>query len=325
MTTDKTIYRPGEQVRYRTVTLDLADLQVHREVPVALRVVDQDGQEVNDLGGEVVTKQGVSSGEFELPRFQPAGKQTLIAASPANDFPEARREFYVRPYRRPTLRQTLDFVHDSYVPGDEVEADLRVELADGEPARNVPLAVTAETGDRKFFKLHTMTNDQGSYRVRFNLPAEVDAGQTVLNVTTGKEAQEQLSERIPIHQGRVTVEFFPESGDLVRDLANRVYFFAHDSLERPVHIRGRVVDGQGRKVAELQTIRDGRGVFALTPARDERYRLLLDQPADVTDQPELPPTSTRQFVAIDAGPGVFAPARRSRLNSPPRKVALWRS
>ena len=178
LTTDKTIYRPGEQVRYRTVTLDRADLQVHREVPVALRVVNEEGEEVNGLGGQVTTKKGVGSGEFELPQFQPPGKQTLIAASPTDDFPEARREFEVRPYRTPAPAADAGFRPRQLRPGDEVEADLRVELADGKPARNVPLAVTAESGARKFFNLHTMTNDQGSYRVRFNLPAEVDPGQS---------------------------------------------------------------------------------------------------------------------------------------------------
>jgi len=325
VTTDKTIYRPGERVRYRTVTLDRADLQVHREVPVAFRVVNEEGEELNGLGGEVVTKKGVGSGEFELPRFQPSGKRTLIAASPTGDFPEARREFEVRPYRTPALRQTLDFARDSYGPGDEVEADLRVELADGKPARNVPLAVRAESGGQKFFNLHTMTDDQGSYRVRFNLPAQVEPGQTVLNVTTGKEVQEQISELIPVHQGRVTVEFFPESGDLVPNVLNRVYFFARDALDRPVHIRGRVVDGPGRQVAQVQTTRDGRGVFALRPARDQRYRLLIDQPSDIADQLDLPQASSRQFVAINAGPGVFpagAPIRVKLVSQEDRPVAV---
>ncbi|NLF73385.1 MAG: hypothetical protein GX575_30475 [Candidatus Anammoximicrobium sp.] len=325
LTTDKTIYRPGEQVRFRTVTLDRADLQVHREVPVALRVVNEDGQEVRGVGTQVTTRNGVGFGDFELPQHQPPGKQTLIAASPAGDFPEARREFEVRPYRTPTLRQTLDFARDSYAPGEEVEADLRVELADGKPAANVPLAVTAESGTRKFFNLHTTTNDQGLYRVRFKLPAKADPGQAVLNVTTGKEVQERISELIPIHHGRVTVEFFPESGELVPDATNRVYFFAHDGLDRPVHVQGRVVDRQGRRAAEVQTIRDGRGVFVLRPASDEHYRLLIDQPSGAAEQPELPPASARQFVALDAGTGVFVagmPIKVQLVSREDRPVAV---
>lgn len=309
LTTDKTIYRPGQQVRYRTVTLDRADLQVHREVPVALRIVNEDGRELAGLGGQVLTKKGVGFGEFELPRFQPPGKLTLIAASPGGDFPEVRREFEVRPYQMPTLRQRLEFVRDSYGPGEVVEADLRVELADGKPAANVPLAVTAEAGDRKLLNLHTTTNDQGAYRVRFHLPDLPEPRVAVLNVTAGKEVQDRISEPIPIHQGRVTVEFFPESGDLVPNVFNRLYFFAHDALDRPVHIRGRVVDREGRQVAEVQTIRDGRGVFGLRPAVGERYRLLVEQPSDVKEQPELPRADEKQFVAIDAGPGVFGAGR----------------
>jgi hypothetical protein len=40
LSVDKTIYRPGERVRCRSVTLDRADLAVVREVPVEFRILD---------------------------------------------------------------------------------------------------------------------------------------------------------------------------------------------------------------------------------------------------------------------------------------------
>ena len=325
LTADKTVYRPGERVRCRSVTLDCADLEVVREVPVEFRILDAAGQELNGARQQVDTQHGVGWADFELPRFQPGGKHTLVASCPTGAFPEARREFQVRPYATPTLRQKLDFARDSYNLGDEVEADLDVELADGGAARNVPLAVIAEAGGQTFFNLHTTTDDQGSHRIRFRLPEEMDPGEAVLSVTAGKEVGDRISEAIPIRQGTVSVEFFPESGELVHGVTNRVYFFAHDALDKPVHIQGHVIDGASREVLAVQTIRDGRGVFELKPVRGQSYRLELDPAPGAVDRPELPPVSDRQFLALNAAPGVFAagePVKVRLLTNTVRPVAV---
>ena len=135
------------------MTLDRADLEVVREVPVEFRILDAAGQALNGARQEVPSQHGVAFAEFELPQFQPGGTHTLVASSPTDAFPEERRKFEVRPYVTPTLRQKLDFARDSYNLGDEVEADLSVELADGSAARQVPLAVTAEAGGVNFLQL----------------------------------------------------------------------------------------------------------------------------------------------------------------------------
>jgi hypothetical protein len=325
LSVDKTIYRPGERVRCRTVTLDRADLAVVREVPVEFRILDAAGQPLNGARQVVPSQHGVAFAEYELPQFQAGGTHTLIASSPTDAFPEERRKFEVRPYVTPALRQKLDFARDSYKPGEEVEADLSVELADGRVARQVPLAVAAEAGGVNFFNLHTMTNDQGSHRVRFRLPETIAPGTAVLSVIAGKEVRNRILEPIPIQQGAVGVEFFPESGELVAGVANRVYFFAHDAQEKPVPIQGRVVDGQGGQVVAVQTIHDGRGVFAFEPQRGQDYRLQLDPASDAVEPLDLPPVSERQFLALNAAPGVFAagqPLKVRLLTKAERPVAV---
>ena len=315
LSADKTIYRPGERVRCRSVTLDRADLEVVREVPVEFGILDAAGQPLNGARQEILTQHGVAFAEFELPRFQPGGTHTLVASSPTDAFPEVRREFEVRPYATPTLRQKLDFARDSYHLGDEVEADLSVELADGSAARQVPLAVTAEAGGRTFFNLHTTTDDQGAHRFRFRLPETIDSGDAVLSVTAGKEAKNRIHEPIPIHQGPVSVEFFPESGELVQGVANRVYFFAHDVQEKPVHIQGHVVDGQGRRWRRCRRSTTGAAYSRSQPQLGQSYQLELDSASGAVDRRDLPPVSERQFLALDAAPGVFAAG-------PPLKVRL---
>ena len=294
-------------------------------MPVEFRILDAAGQPLDGARQVIPSQHGVTFAEFELPQFQPGGTHTLVASSPTDAFPEERRKFEVRPYVTPKLRQKLDFARDSYKLGDEVEADLSVELADGSAARQVPLAVTAEAGGVNFFRLHTMTNDQGSHRLRFRLPETIAPGTAVLSVTAGKEAKNRILEPIPIQQGAVGVEFFPESGELVHGVANRVYFFAHDAQEKPVHVQGRVVDGQGGEVVAVQTIHDGRGVFAFQPQRGQSYRLELDSASGAVEQPDLPPVSERQFLVLNSAPGVFAagqPLKVRLLTNAERPVAV---
>ena len=325
LSVDKTVYRPGEQVRGRSVTLDRASLEAIREVPVEFRVLDSGGQPLGGAGREVLTQQGVAAAEFELPRFQPGGTYTLVASSPTDAFPEARRDFAVRPYLAPSLRQRLDFARDSYDPGDEVEAELRVEQADGGPARQVPLAIAAEAGGVTFYTGQAATDEGGTHRVRFRLPDQLAADDAVLSVTAGNEGKNRLSEPIPIRQGGVDIEFRPEAGELVPGVANRVYFFAHDALDKPVHIQGRVVDDQGRQLVSLQTIHDGRGVFEFQPEPAQTYRLELDPGSGPVDRPELPPVSQRQFLTLNAAPGVFAagqPLKIRLLSNAIRPVAV---
>jgi len=322
---DKTIYRPGETLRCRSVTLDRTELRVVREVLVEFLVLDAAGQESKGTRREVLSQHGVAFAEFELPRFQPAGKHTLVARSPAGAFPEARREFEVRPYAAPTLRQRLDFARDSYGAGEEVEAELNVETAAGGAARGVPLAVIGEAGGRTFFNLHTTTDDRGAYRIRFRLPEEIATDSPVLSVTAGNEPKNRISEAIPVHRDEVHVEYFPESGELVEGMPNRVYFFAHDTRDKPIHIQGRLIDGQDRELATVETIHDGRGMFVFRPVRGETYRLEIDPASGSAGRFKLPPTSDQQFLLLDAAPGVFAadaPLKVRLRTSASRPVAV---
>jgi hypothetical protein len=240
----------------------------------------------------VPSQHGVAFAEFELPQFQPGGAHTLVASSPTDAFPEERRKFEVRPYVTPALRQKLDFARDSYKPGEEVEADLSVELADGRVARQVPLAVAAEAGGVNFFNLHTMTNDQGAHRVRFRLPETIDPGTAVLSVTAGKEVKNRILEPIPIQQGAVGVEFFPESGELVPGSPTACTSLPTMRRRNRSRFRAASSIAKAARWRRYRTIHDGRGVFAFHPQRGQSYRLELDSAADPVQQPDLPPSAS---------------------------------
>ncbi|MCI0456101.1 MAG: zf-HC2 domain-containing protein [Gemmataceae bacterium] len=89
-----------------------------------------------------------------------------------------------------------------------------------------------------------------------------------------------------------SVEFFPEGGDLVAGVVNRLYFRARDARGQPVAVQGIVRDRQGKEVAQAQTQAQGWqpagliGVFTLTPAAGEAYRLEVSSFVGQAFQPD---------------------------------------
>src|SRR5262249_32617756 len=86
---------------------------------------------------------------------------------------------------------------------------------------------------------------------------------------------------IPIALGRLDVAYFPEGGDLVAGLANRVYFQAKEPQGEPADLVADVVDAAGAKVAEARVDALGMGRFEFTPKAGETYHLAATKPAAI--------------------------------------------
>jgi hypothetical protein len=129
--------------------------------------------------------------------------------------------------------------------------------------------------------------------------------------------------------GRLEVAFYPEGGDLVAGLENRVYYAAHDARGRPVDLRGTIVDDHGNEIHDIETSYQGAGFFRFTPEEGGRYRLKITSPANVPYQPKLPENYSEHGVLLSAGPGVFEagqPLTVTVLSVRPRLplvVAAW--
>jgi len=306
---DRPRYQPGERVFYRSVTLSRFGLQATEEVDVEFQLLDSDNRELTGSRQVVWTRQGVASGQFELPMDLAGGKYTLLARSTTGKFSDEWRELTVQPFTVPRWKKKLELLRDSYAVGEEVEADLLVEKAEGGAVAQAPLQIEAHVDGQKYAIPAASTNEDGAYRLRFRLPETIAAGQAsvAVTVTDAEGNAETISEEIPINLGRLNVDFFPEGGELVGELPNRVYFHGRDPLGKPVHIEGRIVDDSQAAVTPVATQHEGRGVFSLTPAPGRQYRLMVDTPPSVTKEIPLPAVSTQRSITLDSQEGVFPP------------------
>ncbi len=303
---DKPMYRPGESIHYRSLTLSRFRLAADRPMPVEFEILDPGGAPVAGLQAESVTQGGVACGRFSLPPGLAGGKYTLVARSLDGAFPDERRTFFVRRYRLPGLIATLKFTRSSYLPGDTAIASLSAQRVEGGAAAGADLQVAATLDGQVIHEEAAEVSSHGTFQIEFSLPTEFERGEGQLVVVVDDGGlRETITTRIPLQAGPIDVSFFPEGGELVAGLENRVYLTARDRRGTPVDVRGTVVDGQGRRVVDVATSYRGMGKFSIVPEPGEDYRLVLGDTAERRQVVRLPEVSTDRQLVLSTSLGVF--------------------
>ncbi|MCO6458097.1 MAG: hypothetical protein J5I93_22565 [Pirellulaceae bacterium] len=320
---DKPLYRPGESVYFRSLTLGRFSLADRNDLLVEYELLDPSQAPLAGSQSRGLTQGGVGNGQLPLPPGLPGGRYTLVARSPTGLFDEVRREFFVRDYRAPRLKKQLEFTRDSYSQGDQVQADLLVERAEGGPlgatrlqvlviVDGQPVALPEETWE---------TDATGACRIHFTLPGAMQQGAGVLSVAVDDGGTvETIAKTIPINLGKVVVDFYPEGGFLVPGVPQRVYFHARDPLGEPVDVEGSVVAADGTEVAELATTHEGRGKFEFTPTAGAAYRLRIERPVGVDEPVELPVAGDDAWLALRTAAGVLEPDEPLRVELVSRRA-----
>jgi hypothetical protein len=342
LTTDRPLYRPGETVYFRSLTLERAGFKpADVDLDLRFQLVDGKGQPVQVLdpvtgkpaqltgvaqiqgtdgkallGPDGKAIKGVGAGAFRLPDDALGGEYTLTVSDGGNRFPPEKRKFLVNHYQAPRLNKDVDLNRKSYGPGDTVTALCKVAPVEGGRVLSYQPVFARATVDGVECKLLTKapvaTDERGECLVQFRLPEHIERGEGVLSVTFSDGANRETTvEVIPIVLKKLHVHFYPEGGELVAGVPNRVYFTARTTLNKPAQMHGRILDKDGNTVATIQTLSDdkelgvnqGCGLFDFTPQAGQSYRLHIDAPLGIADETSLPPLQT-SGVALHAVQGV---------------------
>ncbi len=361
LTTDKPMYQPGETVHFRSLTVDRLTLapatqsfQYHFTLtpPVggprsllrggnALVRVDAKDVPSEVPGPDGKPIKGVAAGEVALEPESPGGEYTLALTEEMNRFPPVQRKFIVNRYQKPRLDKKLDFNRSSYGAGDEVQALVRAHRADGGPVKNTNVEIAVAVDDQLFDRagiptggiFFDRTDNDGAVTVRFKLPAKIERGQASLAVKfLDGAAVETIVRPIPVVLKKLQVEFFPEGGDLVAGLVNRVYVQARTPLGKPAQLEGTLMEGDTPLSVRVATLHDdkepgvnqGLGVFSFTPKAGRKYSLRIDKPTGIAERKDLPAVRDSGVVLSIPG-GVFEPNEPIRVrvqSSKPRSLMV---
>jgi hypothetical protein len=169
----------------------------------------------------------------------------------------------------------------------------------------------ADARGKELQTLRGLTRKDGIGGGDFALSPSWQAGEYTLTVTEAEKRFPLAACRLRVglaapnpgkapSSDRLEVEFFPEGGDLLAEVENRVYFRVRSPLGQSADLHGVLVDSQGRQVVAVQTAgrngetahTTGLGMFTFRPRVGESYRLEVSSPQGVAIHAPFPPVRT---------------------------------
>lgn len=306
LSTDRPVYRPGERLYFRALTLERDSFKPVDKGTIEFDLRDPKGNKIP--GGSITLPivQGVAAGSIDLSSNLEEGTYRLTANSPVQEFVEQSRMIEIRPFREPRLRKRLELDAATVTAGSTLKGKLLVENDDGKPLSDAPIHVRAELDNMVIQNQEVTLDKDGKTEFWFSIPNLVRQGPLNIEVSVGKGVNaEQLNRQVPLTQGPLDLEFFPESGPLIAGLKNQVYFQAFDVNSKPVSVAGRIIDDRGTVAAEFKAEHQGRGRFELQPEIRRTYRVELNHPQGATSIRSFPNVVSDQEVILHGGKGVF--------------------
>jgi hypothetical protein len=94
----------------------------------------------------------------------------------------------------------------------------------------------------------------------------------------------------------ISLNFFPEGGDLVEGLESRIAFKAIDEQGFPVAVKGDILDSKGQKQASFSSVHDGMGYFSLNPVAGEKYKAVWKDSKGAAKETMLPQAKDKGVV-----------------------------
>lgn len=318
LSVDKPVYRPGERIRLRAVLLDRLQLK-ERSGTYRFRLVDAQGSPIHEWRGDL--EAGVHASVFDLPPDARGGDYAFELRSAADDFTFESVPFLVRSFERPRLSRRVELDRESYEPGATGHAEITViDLADGPAAGaavDVELVVDGHSVSQQTYTL----DEEGKAVARFDVPAEVERGDAriVARARVGGLVETTIRPFL-VPTGRLSVEFFPEGGDLVVGVPARLYAQVRDALGRTIEAAGTIVDSRGRTVADFRTEHQGRARFEILPIAGESYTLHL---ARASTPPVPLPSARASGVVLRSLQDAYAPGEAIELAVETRSEGPW--
>ena len=101
-----------------------------------------------------------------------------------------------------------------------------------------------------------------------------------------------LSKDPPLRKKAATIvpsiQFFPEGGDVIAGVTNRIAFKANDQFGRPLKIKGKLLDNKGNLVQSFSSIHDGMGNFSFIPQVESVYSVRWSDEKNIEHTTNLP-------------------------------------
>jgi hypothetical protein len=139
---------------------------------------------------------------------------------------------------------------------------------------NKPVNYEVEINGKSISRGKGITDDKGNLTASFtnNLPVSITSGH--INTEVKLDDKRTVAKTIPIKtiSNKVDVQFFPESGNLINGVFEKVAFKAVGADGLGVDVKGFITDDQNNQISELSQSHFGMGTVNFEPESGKTYK-----------------------------------------------------
>lgn len=290
LSTDRGVYKPGDTLFIRALILE-ADTNsgINRNIESTIQVIGPRG----DIYTEeyIYSNSGTFSNQWTIPSDLPGGEYTIKMnfSAYSGGFPPAERKIRILSYNIPRIKSDITFIKKGYFPGENVKASVQFERAEGGYPVGANVEIIARVDEKEIYRGSTSVNSKGTSTADFPLPDDIENGEgTLVFIIHDGGVTETASKTIPILMNNITIDFYPEGGDLIRNVENKVYFEVSFPNGKPADINARIIEGKNNDLGNVESVHEGRGFFSLTPNSKDHYYLSITDAKGKEKRYELP-------------------------------------
>jgi hypothetical protein len=288
---DKQLYKPGEQIWFKAyISSTLYDNNSSLSSDLYIKVFDVFGNEL--AWKRYPVENNTATGVIDIPNSVEEGKYLLTAFTgwmknmDVTDLYPV--ELIISKNAGRHLLVDVEFEGKCVSPFKDIKAAFSVCTADHRPAAGAAYAYSVNIDGEVIEKGKGKTNDQGKALIGFSLPGYAVDKLATLNVEVKSSGEkESILKRIPLVSDNIDLKFYPEGGNIVTGLENRIAFRVTDAHGYPLAVKGTLYDAADNPVKQIESNRKGMGVFKLNPS-PQRYKIKIDSSFNVSSEFPLP-------------------------------------
>jgi len=275
LTTDKPIYKSGEEAQIRVLVLRLSDLTPYLGA-VTLELEDPKGNKLFKKTLET-SRFGVANASFQFADELILGRYTVRARLGDAQF---ERKIEVKRYVLPKFEVDLTTDREYYLPGETLRGVVNARYFFGKPVDG-SLGITAftyEVTSKTIATINGRTDADGSFSFELRLPSyfvglplEQGKGLLLLNITVTDSAEhsETVTRSLPIASSALMLEVIPESRTAKQGVENNLFVLSYypDGTPAPSTL---TVNGKS-----LRTDEAGFATVKVVPPAKENFEVLV--------------------------------------------------
>lgn len=286
--TDREVYAPGDTIWFKAYIREKASLSDKTvSQTFNLKMINKEGIIVSDTKHLVFNAE--SLGQIVLENDFKEDFYHLVAYSSwmKNYSPDEvfRKTIRVKNFIRQENKFSCQLSKPHYLEGDTLQA--RIGFFDSQKNE-----VLDENVRVRIFEGTSLIRDE---HVQLDI-------ENIIDIPLPQTIEENISMRISTtHMGYyydtitnlpcqydLRVGFYPEGGNLINGLTNRIAFKAVSSDGIPINVEGAIYDDTGDMLFKVISEHDGMGLFMLTPDMNKKFYLQIDKPEGIEKKFYLP-------------------------------------